>query len=125
VNKYRSKYEKRFAEKCTKTFAYEALSLEWVPPVKVKKYTPDFIFQKKDGGTMMIETKGVLTTADREKMKCVKEQHPEKDIRFLFQRASNKIRKGSKTSYSDWAEKNGFKWAEGEELPLKWLKEIA
>lgn len=119
---YRSKYEARVAKKCTKRFTYESESIPWQPPVK--KYTPDFVFEKRDGGTMFVETKGRFLTADRTKMKCVKEQHPHLDIRILFQNAKVRLSKKSKTSYGEWAEKNGFKWAEGEVLPASWLKEI-
>lgn len=123
MNKYRSKYEKRFAKNCERPFTYESLDIVYQP--KPRTYKPDFIFQKKDGGTMAIELKGVLTVQDRTKLKCVIEQHPELDLRIIFQRAENKIRKGSNTSYSDWAEKEGIPWAEGDILPTAWLKEIA
>ena len=122
MNNYRSKYEQRFAKQCKKSFRYETDKIVWQPPKK--NYLPDFVFDKRDGGTMYVELKGVLTPADRTKMKCVLEQHKGIDLRIIFQRAANKIRKGSKTSYSDWAEAVGIKWAEGELLPVSWLKEI-
>lgn len=123
VANYRSKYEKRFAKLCERPFVYEGESIEWQPPVK--QYKPDFIFQKKDGGTMYVELKGVFLPADRSKMKCVTEQYPNLDIRMLFQRASNTLSKKSNTTYGDWCDKNGIKWAEGDRLPVSWLNEIA
>jgi len=43
------------------------------------------------------------------------------DIRFVFLRASNKIYKGSKTTYAAWCERHGFEWAEGS-IPTDWYK---
>ncbi len=51
----------------------------------------------------------------------IKEQHPELDIRFVFQ-YNNPITKGSKTRYTDWAEKNGFVWSL-KFIPKEWYKE--
>ena len=42
----------------------------------------------------------------------IKEQHPDLEVKFLFQNANQKIYKGSKTTYADWAVKNGFEWSE-------------
>jgi len=39
----------------------------------------------------------------------------------VFQKANNKIRKGSKTTYGKWADDNGFKWADNT-IPKEWLK---
>ena len=72
---------------------------------------------------IFVETKGRLTTADRKKMKLIKEQHPNLDIRILFQR-DNFLYKGSKTKYSQWAESVGYIWAVGKEVPKAWLKTI-
>ena len=41
-------------------------------------------------------------------MKAVKAANPDLDIRIIFQSPHNKINKRSKTTYSMWAEKNGF-----------------
>ena len=122
MNNYRSKYEQRFAKQCKKRFEYESVKLNWQPPVK--KYLPDFVFQKKDGGTMFVELKGVLTVSDRTKLKSILKQHEGIDLRIIFQRAANKIGKGSKTTYGDWADSVGMKWSEGELMPVGWLKEI-
>jgi len=124
-SKYRSGFEASFAKNLKDkrvTFDYESEVIEWIPPKK--KYTPDFIFEKKDGSIMYLELKGRLTVADRTKMKCVKEQHPEKDIRILFQNAKVKLYKGSTTEYGDWATKQGFIWSEGDKIPKEWLKDI-
>jgi len=101
-----------------KQFKYEPFSLEYVQPSKPRKYTPDL--ELPNG--ILVEIKGFLTTEDRNKMVWVKQQNPDKDIRFVFQRSSNKIYKGSKTTYGDWATANGFIWASGE-IPLTWFDE--
>ena len=70
----------------------------------------------------MIETKGRWTTEDRKKHLLIKDQHPELDIRFVFQNPKGKIRKGSKTTYADYCDKHGILWAD-KEIPNEWLLE--
>lgn len=98
-------------------FGYETLEVPYTQPAKNRKYKPDFIL---DNG-VIIETKGRLTLEDRKKMELVKEQHPELDIRILFQSANTKIRKGSKTTYADWATKIGYIWAD-KTVPKSWYQ---
>jgi hypothetical protein len=88
---------------------------------KICSYTPDFKIKTKTNRVYYIEYKGVLDLNTRNKMKLVKAQHPKLDIRFVFQKASNKIRKGSKTSYGMWADQHGFRWADNC-IPKGWLK---
>ena len=70
---------------------------------------------------------GAARTSAQRKMRAVKKQHPEKDIRFLFQRANatvqgaKKRKDGSKMTCKEWAERYGFKYAEGEEIPNQWI----
>jgi hypothetical protein len=80
-------------------------------------YCPDFLLPNG----VFLETKGQLTEEDRRKMKAVKSQNPELDIRFVFQSPYNKINKGSKTTYAKWAEKNGFLWCAFHSIPIEWL----
>ena len=63
-----------------------------------------------------------FTTADRKKMLLVIAQHPDKDIRMVFQRHTNKLFKGSKTTYSNWCDKNNIKWAD-KMIPVDWINE--
>lgn len=72
-------------------------------------YTPDFI--GSDG--TIYEAKGYLRPSDRSKMIAVKKANPHLTICFVFQRPNNTISKTSKTTYSAWATKNGFKWVQG------------
>lgn len=71
---------------------------------------------------VIVETKGLFQTSDRQKMKRIKEMYPELDIRFVFSNAQARIAKKSKTTYAMWAEANGFKWAH-RDIPLAWLNE--
>ena len=81
-------------------------------------YLPDF----RLGNGVIVECKGRLTPKDRKKLKLVKDGHPDKDIRLVFQ-YNNKLNPRSKTRYSDWAEKNGFLWAV-KDIPQAWLDEL-
>lgn len=117
--KYRSRFEIGLARSLLDKkidFEYENQKFVFIP--KPRTYTPDFYLPKQN---IYIEAKGELDKNDRVKMQLVKQQHPELDIRFVFQRASNKIYKGSKTTYADWANRYGFPWAEGG-IPEEWLK---
>ena len=87
-------------------------------PASNHSYTPDIILPNG----IILEVKGRLVKADRDKHLLIKEQHPNLDIRFVFQCANNKIRKGSKTTYAQWCEKNDIKWCE-KIVPDSWLKE--
>ena len=59
---------------------------------------------------------------DRKKHLLVKEQNPELDIRLVFQSAKSKLRKGSKTTYADYCDKHGIRWAE-KIIPQAWIDE--
>jgi hypothetical protein len=80
-------------------------------------YTPDFVLSNK----VIIETKGRFTGSDRTKHLLIKKQHPEKDIRFIFQNSRAKLSKGSNTTYAEWCDKHGFKYAD-KCVPKGWLK---
>ena len=69
---------------------------------------------------MYVETKGRFLTADRKKHLLIKAQYPELDIRFLFQNSNARISKSSKTTYADWCNKYGFKFAD-KTIPSDWL----
>lgn len=120
VNGFRSGFEKTLAQQLAKArikFGYETLKIRYSLPSTKHTYTPDFILPNG----IIIEAKGKLDARTRLKMECVKECNPDLDIRFVFMRASNKIYRGSKTSYGDWADKAGYPWAD-KEIPKEWLK---
>jgi hypothetical protein len=98
---------------------YEPDILKFVQPAKERKYTPDF----RLGSRTYIEVKGKLDAASRHKYVWVSEQNPDVRLYFLFGKADNRITKNSRTTYADWAEKNGFEWADIRVgIPKHWLK---
>ena len=70
---------------------------------------------------MYIEVKGYLRPEDRTKALAVKAAHPEKEIRFVFA-SNNYLYKGSKSRYSDWCEKHGFKYCLKDNIPDGWFE---
>ena len=102
----------------TSDYAYEAYKLPYVKPQTSHLYTADFILPNG----IIIETKGLFDSDDRKKHVLIQEQYPNLDIRFVFSRSAQKIRKGSKTSYADWCKKNGFKYAD-KLIPSSWFNE--
>jgi len=84
------------------------------PPVKKRTYLPDFVLENG----VIIEVKGRFDSKDRTKHLLIKAQHPELDIRFLFQYDNTLVRNG-KLRYSDWCDKHGFLYALGE-VPEDW-----
>lgn len=130
----RKKYQyagQTFASKAERDFAfdmdckkilwlYEPDHFQWFPPVR--KYTPDFKVMRRDGSYFYVEYKGYLRPDDKVKMKNFKVQHPEIDVRFVFMNAQKPLYKGSPSTYADWAEKHGYKWAH-QIIPEEWLDE--
>jgi hypothetical protein len=97
---------------------YETLKIKYTVPETVRTYTPDFPLRNG----IIVETKGLWEQQDRAKLLFIKTQYPDLDIRLVFSRAKAPIYKGSKTTYGDWADKHGFKWAE-KLIPVEWLRE--
>ena len=117
---YRSGFEHKVADqlKESKTkFEYETTVIDYIKPETHHKYTVDFTLPNG----ILVETKGRWVLEDRKKHMLIKQQHPELDIRIVFQNPRGKIRKGSKTTYADYCDKNGIVWAE-KEIPSDWLK---
>jgi len=100
-------------------YQYESMRIKY----KVdRQYIPDFILPNG----IIIEVKGWLSQEDQRKMKLIKAQHPDLDIRFVFMKANGRVhtRKTAKEKLTNaqWAEKHRFPYAEGD-IPAKWLKE--
>lgn len=118
----RSKFEEDVAKRYPE-LGYETDKLTYVVPAKKRTYNPDWTVREK----VYIETKGKLDRETIEKMLLVKEQNPDAKIYLLFQRGTNKLRRGSKMTYLDWAKKNGFTaacWQQTRgEIPEDWLKD--
>jgi hypothetical protein len=130
---YRSKYERRQAERLIKNgivFEYETKVLEYLDPISNgecancgssdvsagRLYTPDFYFPATG---IYVETKGLFDQQSRRKMKNIAEQLSE-DIRMVFQR-DNWLTKKHSMNYSRWCELNGLECAIGD-VPLEWTR---
>ena len=123
---YRSGLELKVADQIKEAkypVKYETETLQYIVPQKNSKYTPDFIFTKKNGKTMYIETKGRGTSTDRQKMKHILASNPGIDLRMVFQNPNQKISKGSKTTYEMYANKLGIEHVSKKDIPMEWLKE--
>ena len=117
---YRSGFEHKVADQLTESntgFEYETTVIDYIKPETHHKYTVDFTLPNG----ILVETKGRWILEDRKKHLLIKQQHPELDIRIVFQSAKGKIRKGSKTTYADFCDKHGIVWAD-KEIPKDWLK---
>lgn len=100
-------------------FSHEGMKIKFMPPpAKMKTYTPDFILPNG----IIIEAKGYFTGSDRKKHILIQNQHPELDIRFVFDDAHKHISSKKLTTYAEWCDKHGFKWAH-KSIPDKWLRE--
>lgn len=94
-------------------FTYETKSLVYQ---SVQTYTPDFVLPSG----LMVEAKGFFKPQDRRKHLLVKQQHPDVDIRFVFQNAATPLSRGSKTTYAKWCQRHGFLFAE-KDVPDSWV----
>lgn len=115
--KTRSKFETEVLSILNKKnvlYKYEGKKIKYNQ--KPKTYLPDIILENG----IVIELKGYFKTSDRVKHLLIKEQFPNLDIRFVFQRAENKLHSKNNTTYSDWCDKHGFKWAD-KVIPEEWL----
>ena len=118
---YRSGFEHRISEQLKQQNInpqYETTVVKYTIPARDSKYTVDFTLPNG----ILVETKGRWMPDDRKKHLLVKEQHPELDIRIVFQSAKSKLRKGSKTTYADYCDKHGIKWSE-KTIPQSWIDE--
>jgi hypothetical protein len=99
--------------------SYEPFKVAYTKPVKAHKYSPDFVLPNG----IIVETKGRFVTADRQKHKLIKEQHPGLDIRFVFSRSATRLTKVSPTTYAAWSTQYGFKYAD-KLVPKVWINEV-
>lgn len=99
-------------------FEYEPIRIKYVPLALERTYVPDFVL----ANGIVIEAKGYFTSADRQKMKAVKAQYPDLDIRFVFANPRNRLGSKSTTTYGKWAIDHGFPYATVS-IPTAWLLE--
>lgn len=118
---YRSKLEQKVAQSLESDgfdFEYEPVEIKYTIPARIARYTPDF---RLPNG-ILVEVKGFWDATDRKKQSLVRAAHPELDIRFVFANPWNRISKVSNTTYADFCDKMGWKYAKGR-VPTSWIKE--
>ena len=98
-------------------FRYECFKIEW-EDLMYRTYTPDFLLPNG----IIIEVKGRFVQADRRKHLAIQKQHPNLDIRFVFESSKRKLNKGSKGTYASWCDKYNFLYHD-RIIPESWLKE--
>lgn len=121
IEGYRSGLENKVADQLRSLsipVVYEGATIRYTPPAKERRYKPDFILPNG----IIIETKGRLVTADRQKHKAIHDEHPHLDIRFVFSNPNNRISKTSRTTYAEWCETYLFYYA-AKLVPREWIKE--
>ena len=94
---------------------YEAETLTYSIP---RTYVPDFVVELSNGHKIYIEVKGYLRRDDEKKLLAVRRDHPDVDLRIVFDK-DNKLA-GRKMRYSEWCTKHGILYAVGH-LPKEWL----
>ena len=122
--KRRSKLELKF-EEILKDFEveydYEVTKIPYTIPESKHTYTVDWTLLNG----MLLETKGYLSDhQERYKYVLLKQQHPDLDLRFVFDNP-NKLCGGTKQTHGAWAEKYGFKWCGIKDVEQihSWVKE--
>lgn len=134
---FRSGLEKKVADQLEAegvAYGHESQWIRYIVPEREAKYLPDFSFTdcpiiieakgRFGGGNPRFKQPASDGAKERQKLILLKEQHPELDIRIVFQRAATPIYPGSKTTYAKWADDHGFMWSDKGEVPDGWIKEI-
>ena len=114
---FRSGLEERVADLLVElgiSYEYETTKIDYTIE---HVYTPDFILPNG----VVLETKGFWEPEDRRKIKAVKAQNPDLDLRMVFQAPYNKISKKSKTTYAKWCDRHDIPWTSFHNIPLEWL----
>ena len=118
---FRSMFESEVCKKLMDDkvfFEYETLTIPFSIPESYHTYVPDVVL----GNGIIIEIKGQLTPANRDKHLYIQRQLPKLDIRFVFTNSRRKLRKGAKSSYAEWCIRYGFRYHD-RIIPEDWLKE--
>ena len=88
---FRSRLEEKVADLLVELGVKYEYETEKISYVIEHKYSPDFILPNG----VYLECKGYWDSADRKKIKAVKTQHPDLDLRMVFQAPYNTISKKS------------------------------
>ena len=107
--KRRSRLELRFEDILREygvDYGYEITKIPYTVPESKHTYTVDWTILNG----VLLETKGYLSDhRERNKYVLLKMQHPDLDLRFVFDNP-NKLCGGTKMTHAKWAEKYGFKY---------------
>ena len=117
---FRSNFEFNFFKKIESLklkVQYEHDKLVYIQPEKKRNYLPDW----KIKPYTYIETKGIFSSSDRQKILMVIKCNPEVKLYMLFQNSKLTLNKKSKTTYSDWCNKMCIEWADIKD-ERKWRK---
>jgi len=115
--KFRSKLEEKVAFLLSELGVFYEYETKKIPYVIQHNYTPDFVLPNHT----VLECKGYWDAADRRKIKQVKKDNPDIDLRMVFQSPFNTISKRSKTTYAQWCENQNIPWTSYNNIPLDWL----
>lgn len=118
LHRFKSKFEETVYNAVVNnglTVEYETI---WLPYYVRGNYNPDFILPNG----IIVEAKGYFDIRAQVKMRAVKKENPDLDIRFVFMNSRSKIRKNSKMTYADWCDKYDFPYAD-HHIPVKWFQE--
>jgi hypothetical protein len=124
---YRSGFERKTKtclDEAKVQYEYETERIPYTVPETRKNYIPDFKVTTRSGKTIYVECKGRWLANDFQKLKLVKQQYPDLDLRMVFQR-DLPIRKGSNTRYSTRAMKLNIPFTVSSKgtVPQQWLEE--
>lgn len=116
TSKFRSSSEERVAAQLEQegvAYDYEVGPLDYFTK---GTYLPDF---RLPNG-IIIEVKGYFDDLDRKKIDAVLKANPGIDLRFVFDNASTRCRKGRPGNYGSWCDRRGIPYAE-KRIPKEWL----
>jgi hypothetical protein len=119
MTKTRSGFEAKVLkqlDEARRKYYYEGVRIKY--SIDNLKYIPDLVLDSN----IIVELKGYFRREAQTKMRAVREANPHLDIRFVFQKADSKIQGSKKMTCAMWADKYGFKWAEGS-VPDDWFTE--
>lgn len=110
---YDSMTEKRLHEGVLSVASFHPDKIEYEIP---HRYEPDFEYTDSDGLTWLIEVKAIFNdSAEASKYQWIAKALPDnKSLVFVFERPDSPIhwqrkrKDGSKMTYREWANKNGF-----------------
>ena len=117
ISKFRSKLEEKVADLLFHLDVKYEYEKKKIPYVIQHNYTPDFVLPNN----VILQCKGYWEPADRRKIKQVKKDNPDLDLRMVFQAPYNTISRKSKTTYAQWCEKLNIPWTSFKNIPLSWL----